>query len=838
MNILFYYFMQKSFRNILFRTSHFIIILTLMVGCNFPTAQEHSSTLPHFTPSENIQQRLITFRMAVLQPLLEGDSVYISILDEVTGLAFNPHKYIMHAEDAITYSITLPFDIGTVVKYRYSREGIAVVNEYLYNGRPVRYRLYHVEGSATLQDVVTCWADTDYLGLLGRIKGQIVDISNGNPIPNVLVTAGGEQAFSLADGTFLLEGLPPATHNLVFYSLDGSYQIYQQGAVIAGDSTTPVKVQLQQAKQVAVIFTIEVPKDTPVNVPIRLAGNLYQLGNTYADLSGGVSTLASRMPSLGILPDGRYMLAINLPIGTYIEYKYTLGDGLWSSEMTSKGDFQLRHLIIPATNLEQNDIIEEWQTNNSNPVQFEVKVPSDTPPDEGVSIQFNPGIGWLEPLPMWPATNTKGEWVWRFDLTGPFNHLTNIKYRYCRQEQCGSADDEATMGVNPVGREFNPSTNPDIIKDEVLHWAWLSSPDTPADLPDIKVAPRKSDFVAGISFQSNYHPSWGPKISRAINNINTLEVNWLILTPTWTFTSDSPPILEPLPSQDMLWPDLINSISIAEHQGLSVGLFPVPNFPTQVDLWWQNSSRDFPWWVSFYEWYSNFILHHASVASITNAGSLILGGDWVNPALPDGLLEDGSASNIPADSELRWRNLINQIRGRYNGTLVWALSYPDGVRNPPPFLDAVDQIYILWSAPLASQPDTSADEMKAQARSILIQEILPFQQQIGKPIIIAISYPSIDIGAMGCIAIEGGGCLNYNQLNQPIPDISELGLNLQVQSDAYSAVLSSINDNAWISGFISMGYYPAVILQDKSTSIHGKPASQVVWYWTQNFLGR
>jgi hypothetical protein len=439
---------------------------------------------------------------------------------------------------------------------------------------------------------------------------------------------------------------------------------------------------------------------------------------------------------------------------------------------------------------------------------------------------------------MWSATNSEGVAVWRFDLTGPFNDLSSIHYRYCRQSQCGSADDTETIGINPTGRSINPSSNPRTVKDEVLSWAWLGASDQPASVPDIQVTPRGTDFVTGLSFPSNYHPSWGPLLTNAIKEVQNLDVNWLILSPTWTFTNGTPPILEPLPSQDMLWPELVISISAAQRTNLNVGIFPGPHFPAQVSQWWQDATRDFPWWVSFFERYSNFILHHATVASDTNASSLILGGDWLNPALPGGQLSDGSSSNVPQDSEARWRDLLSKIRERYTGTIAWALSYPDGIINPPPFLDAVDQVYILWSAPLANQPNASLEEMQAQAASIFDQEILPFQQQIAKPIIIAISYPSIDRGSTGCIAILDGGCLDYDTLNLPNPDIPDLTLNLQDQTNAYNAVLSAINDRSWISGYVSMGYYPPAILQDKSISIHGKPASGVLWYWNQKYLGR
>jgi len=830
--------MPELLRKFIHISSLALLILILLVGCNFPPSISQSPNNPQITQVTDIQQTLVTFNVNILQPLPAGDSIYIILLDEVTGLAFNAHKYIMHAEDSLNYTVALPFNIGKVIKYRYSREGTTTVNEHLYNNRPVRYRLYHIEGPGAVQDVISKWTDTEYIGPRGRIMGEVLDYSTGEPIPSMLVTAGGEQAFTLADGTFLLEGLPPGTHNLVFYALDGSYGIYQQGAVVAADSTTPVSVQLNPAKLVTVIFTIKVPSDTPLDVPLRLAGNLYQLGNTYADLSGGVSTLASRMPTMGKLPDGRYMVTLNLPADTYIEYKYTLGDGLWSSEVTSKGTIRLRQLIIPNTSFEENDVVDAWLSPGTNPIQFEVKVPTDTPQNEIVSIQFNPGFGWLESLPMRYTTNSQGEAVWRFDLTGPFNNLASLHYRYCRQYQCGSADDAQTAGINPTGREINPTSNPGVIKDSVESWAWFGEPNTPAIVPDIQVTPRSSDFIAGLSFQSNYHPSWGPLLSDSINQVQTLQVNWLFFSPTWTFTNGSPPILEPSPSQDMLFPELVSSISTAQRANLIIGIFPIPHFPSQASIWWQDATRDFPWWVSFFERYSNFILHHASVASKTNASSLILGGDWLNPALPGGQLADGSPSNVPQDAEMRWRELIKQIRGRYTGRIAWALPYPEGITNPPPFLDAVDQVYILWSAPLATQPNASLEEMQVQAASIFDQEILPFQQQVGKPIIIALSYPSIDQGSTGCIAIQGGGCLDYEALNPPNPDIPELVLDLQDQVNAYNAVLSAINDRSWISGYVSMGYYPPANLQDKSISNHSKPASGVILYWTQKYLGR
>jgi hypothetical protein len=813
------------------------VILTL-ASCDLPFQPGQTTTEPQYTPVTELQQTMLTFRLALPKSIPSGDAIYITLLDEVTGLAINPHKYIMQAENALHYSVSLPFYLSKVIKYRYSREGTASVDEHLYDDRPVRYRLYHVEGPGTVEDVLSGWTGEQYSGPTGRIMGNVYDHPTGKPIPNILVAAGGEQTLTLADGSFLLEGLPPGTHNLVFYSLDGSYSIYQQGAVVATASTTPVVVNLSPAKLVTAIFTVKLPASTPIDAPVRLAGNLSQLGNTFADLAGGVSSLASRMPQLGKLEDGRYMVTLSLPAGVYIEYKYTLGDGLWSAESTSQGDFRLRELIVPDINLEINDEVDAWGASGTKPIRFEVVVPPATPKSDQISIQLNPGFGWLEPLPMWQAINSQGQTIWRFDLTGPLNTLVSLHYRYCRNSQCGAADDAATMGVNPLGRVVNLSTNPGTLRDEIVDWAFYNPASSVPSVPAIQVATRQPDFVAGIALRPAYHPSWEELFPYAFQDIRALSANWVILSPTWTFTNNTPPILEPQPNQDMLWPDLLPAITAAQKTNLNVGLFPTPHFPHTADQWWLSASCDYPWWMAFFERYSNFILQNASAASAAHAGVLILGGDWLLPALPGGTLADGTSRNVPQNAEEIWRNLIAKIRTSYHGNIAWALPFPDGIKDPPPFLDAVDQVYILWSSRLAAQPGVSLEDMQAQAAATLDQNLLPFQQQVNKPIILAISYPSIDRGATGCIAIEGGGCLDYALLAPPNADIPVLNLDLQVQADAYNAVLSAINDRPWITGYISMGYDPFAILQDKSTSIHGKLAAGVFWYWTTGFLGK
>jgi len=62
-------------------------------------------------------------------------------------------------------------------------------------------------------------------------------------------------------------------------------------------------------------------------------------------------------------------------------------------------------------------------------------------------------------------------------------------------------------------------------------------------------------------------------------------------------------------------------------------------------------------------------------------------------------------------------------------------------------------------------------------------------------------------------------------------------LDLQQQFDIYDAMFNAANARPWVSGLVSRGYYVPVALQDKSASIHEKPAADLLWYWFPRLLG-
>lgn len=775
----------------------------------------------------------VTFSIDLPAPLGPGEQLKLAVLDEVTGLALNPLPYSPEPVSDVRYLFKLPVPLGSVIKYRYIRVGASTVQEDTSLGQIVRYRMAYAGGPVAVEDRIASWSDQPFNGPTGRINGTVTNTQTGAAIPNALVLAGGVSTLTDSLGQYALEGLPPGTHNLVVYPLDGGFQPFQQGAAVAQDQTTTAPITVNSQPLVQVTFVVNVPQNTVVGAPVRLAGNLLQLGNSYADLSGGLSGVAARMPTLAQTSDGRYSLTLQLPAGADIRYKYTLGDGFWNAEHNNDGGFVVRQLIVPNVDTVINDTVETWQAGPSAPITFEVTVPGNTPANDIVYIQFNP-YGWTEPIPMWPVGNNK----WVYKLFSPLNMLGSFGYRYCRNGQCGAADDVATAGPTGSGRNVSTSLVSETIIDSVRGWTWWPESE-PVTIVAVPVTARQGAFWAGIEFQRAYHPGWQPLYPQAMQNAQALGSNFVVVTPTWTASRATPLVFAPTPGQDPLWADAQQAIQYARALNLNVAVFATPRLqPSQADFWGQ-ATRSAAWWDAWFARYRAFAIYHADLAAQSGAQALILGGAEVLPALPGGTLPDGSSSALPADAEARWRAILADVRARFGGQVLWAVPYDNTLPPAPAFADQVDAIYLLWSPPLAANAaGATVDAMTAEAGRRMDEQLLPFLAAIRKPVVVAINYPSAGNAAAGCVPAPGGGCLDWAALARPYPDVQSATLDLAGQANLYQAVLQAVNQREWISGVVSRGYYPPASLMDKSTSVHGKMTADLLWYWFPRLLGK
>ena len=757
------------------------------------------------------------FDVALPAPIPDGSTLSVAILDEVTGLPVNPVYYPLQAVDATHYSAHLALPLKGVVKYRYVLQSATPIQEDTAFDQPVRYRMYYVPGPGQLADVISSWTDQQFSGPTGKIQGQVLDPTSGKPLSDILVTAGGATTMTDSLGNFVIDGLPAGTHNLVAYSLDGAYQTFQQGAVVAPDAMTPAAIAMKPAQKVKVTFVVTVPADTVAGAPLKMAGNLLQLGNTFGDLDGGLSTMSSQMPVLTPLTDGRYSITLDLPAGANLQYKYTQGDGLWNAEFSKEGSFRLRQIIVPDQSSVIQDQVDTWATGGNAPIFFEVTVPSTTPSGDTISIQFNP-YAWTVPIPMWPIGNNH----WVFKLFNPLGLGNSIAYRYCRNDQCGSADDSSTAGQTSQGRSATLGSNYQEISDTVSSWQWEPVMTDLGAQPIINKRPQ--GFITGMEIQPSFHPSWMPFMPEDFLSLKDTQAEWAILTPTWTVLHNNPLIFAQQPGVDALRSQIESQVASARAANLNVAIFPNPHFEIQGDDWRYSTPAD---WNEWFDRYRSFVLYNADVASSSGAQTLVIGGEWIPPTLFDG----------SSDAETRFRSLMAEIRQHFTGQIWWGQPYSGSMQASPPFLDTVDGIYLLWSAPLSQNPNASIDEMAIEAGRKLDADVLPFAISIQKPVIVAAVYPSAAGAITGCVPAPEGGCVDWTALSRPMPDIPSVAVDLQGQTNAYQALLAAVNDRPWLSGFVSRGNFPPAALADKAASVQGKPTLALLKYWFAQMLG-
>lgn len=751
-----------------------------------------------------------------------NENITLNLVDEVTGLPYNTHRSQMVKVDETHYGVTLQVQVGSVLKYFYSRGGQNdTAREYTARGAPVRYRLLYVDGPVEIHDIVTRWNDTAAANPAGRIKGRITDQETGRGIPDILVSAGGVIVLTASDGSFTLVGLPEGKHMVTAYAMEGNYLPAKQNAQIAPLSATPVNFSLQKTRMVPVRFTIRVPEDTPEALSLRLAGNLYQLGNTFSDLGGGVSGASSRMPVFARVTPNIFQAEILLPAGIDIRYKYTLADGFWNAEHDQVGAFVLRQIIIPidAESYAVSEEVNQWEAGPYNQLWFHATTPINTPPNEHIYIQFKLS-DWMSPVPMTQIREN----TWGFLLISPTNLGDELTYRYCRNAICptdrGPAS-EATVRTASLSR-FAQDPQVDLIAE------WMNFPSNliPASVLPNTIYPKSPAFIAGVGLSPDYLPNQEDNAGAMIANLSQTNANLIILRPSWTVLQYDPPIFQLIPGKDQTWRSITYQIFTAQQNNLGVAIFPYLDYATIGVNWPDAYSVNNGLWPAWFERYRTFILHHARLAEAAGAEALIIDGVQLVPAL------DGITSQD-------WNGLMGQIRNTFHGQISLYMPF-EWLNQPPPIVFTFDQVYVHWGVPLATWSAATAPEIQARVDILLDAGVKPFKQNHNLEVILSIDYPSAEGGLTNCVSLydSGGSCIDPALLSPRYPDIPTVELDLQEQVEIYNAILAGVNERDWIDGVVALNYYLPVGLHDKSSSIHGKPAELVLRFWLAGFFGK
>jgi len=164
---------QPVYKNViaLILVAAFLSSCQIISGSDTPTSSASFPLPPTPVPQPMAE---IFFAATIPAPLLPGESLVLSVVDEITGLALNPTNYTMQSGDSLHYYVALPFVVNSVVKYRYMKQSGIPILEDKYDEQPVRYRLYYVGGPGEVMDTISSWIDSAFIGDLGRITGRVV----------------------------------------------------------------------------------------------------------------------------------------------------------------------------------------------------------------------------------------------------------------------------------------------------------------------------------------------------------------------------------------------------------------------------------------------------------------------------------------------------------------------------------------------------------------------------------------------------------------------------------------------------------------------------------------
>ncbi len=795
-----------------------VIFLT---GCSLlqPSKDDATDLWPLSSTHPYTSFSIVSLRVTAPESTANNAELGLMLFDEVTGNPYNSHTIKLEPLGDAVWGTEITLPALTVLRYRYVRLSPSHAEETTALRQPVEFRLAFFPGGNEINDRIAGWTDEGFEGQTGRIVGRVLDSTSGLPVTEALVAAAGELTFTDRLGSFQFDRIPPGLHNLVVLSLDGSYQPAQQGAIVAENSLTPAEMSLTPAAKTPVTFEVTLPENTPLDIPIRLAGNILPFGQRFYRLEGDVSTSSASMPALIRVDDTHAIFIADLYEGTDLHYKYTLGDGLWNAERDSSGYFRLRQTVI-TPDLILRDTVDSWYGEQQGAVYFITSIPENTSPTATVTLQLNP-FSWFDPLPMTRLNNNQ----WVFTLFSPLDFSYPVTYRYCLNYICSNPGSPAAV-LQSGTYDFLPQNTSQLLEDQVESWGWPEPEHAePVALPEM--SPRPS-FETGLEILPGGHPDWPGLVQTFAVTASDINPDSIIFAPSWTAGSEPAPLLQFDPENSPFYTEMALGVQAASGQGLNPVIKPVL-FHDNLEQWWLESPRDWSWWNLWFERYQAMILTYAHLAEETGAHRLIIGGGAVTPALPGGTLADGSDSQAPVDAEARWSKVIEAVRSTYSGDLGFETVYaPDMIL--PSFLDSVDTIVIRLEAPLADAPDEAPAVLQQNALSSVADVVNQAEVFSDQLLIISFSFPSIDGGATGCIPGEQLTCIPVRDFNHgsnpggPDVDLSE-------QMEAIHAVMLAVYRFEQVDGIYINRINPASSLPDKSSSILGKPAQDLVATW-------
>lgn len=316
-----------------------------------------------------------------------------------------------------------------------------------------------------------------------------------------------------------------------------------------------------------------------------------------------------------------------------------------------------------------------------------------------------------------------------------------------------------------------------------------------------------SSSTGALSLESRWQqrgfalPTWtrdgyaDPKMDKYIHEIVETGADWIQLTPTEYQSSDTANEIKST-SQTATDAGVERAISLAHQYGLKVLLKPLVDVPDSPGSQAKIHPSDRSAWFSSY---TSFISHYADIASRYKVEEFSVGTELAGVSGDRG----------------RWLKVIQAVRARYRGTLVYAANFNE--YSHISFWGALDLIGIdaYWS--LSQHPTTNAAKLEQAWRPIRAR-LAAFAADHHRRILFT---------EAGYTSARGTTTLPYSWTISQTPDQAE-------QAAAYQALLATFSEQRWWAGVF---WWVWDVLPDDGSghaldfTPRGKAAENVVRRW-------
>lgn len=316
---------------------------------------------------------------------------------------------------------------------------------------------------------------------------------------------------------------------------------------------------------------------------------------------------------------------------------------------------------------------------------------------------------------------------------------------------------------------------------------------------EFKIGIEAPLFQKGMSYASWQHDAYAtPEASRSILFLREIGVEWVSLVVTWYQETPDSLIIYRDP---YLTPDdegVIQTIKLIHRLGMKVLLKPtvdVKDGAWRGEIGFDTEEE----WEAWFSSYRYFINYYAELAAKYKVEEFSVGVELERTV----------------HRESQWRWIIENVRARFPGSLVYAANW-DSYQNVN-FWDALDYVGIDAYFELAVGASPKLEELLT-AWAPWVEELEAFYEIVRKPILFT---------EIGCRSVAKASARPW-YWNTPGE------VDLQEQARYYEAALRLFWDKPWFYGFYWWAWGPKLGGfgdDDTGYSPKGKPAEQILMDW-------